>query len=80
MIDIGLQVLGKMEDKLLRQGRLWEVSKQKDSITGQYLSGEKIIHLPAERRQDNQGVIQITGASENNLKNIDVEIPQDNLY
>lgn len=47
-----------------------------ESLTGQYLSGKKFIHLPAERRKVNKNkMINIKGAHENNLKNIDVSIP-----
>ena len=46
-----------------------------DSITGQYLCGKKKIEVPKERRKGNGKSIVIRGAQENNLKNIDVEIP-----
>ncbi|MDP3284910.1 MAG: excinuclease ABC subunit UvrA, partial [Desulfobacterales bacterium] len=46
-----------------------------NSLTGQYLSGRKQIQIPAERRTENGRKIVIKGASENNLKNIDVEFP-----
>ena len=45
------------------------------SITGQYLSGRRVIPIPAERRQGNGKRLRILGASENNLKHIDVDIP-----
>ncbi len=45
------------------------------SITGQYLSGKKRIEIPAHRRTGNGGFLQIVGATENNLKHIDVKIP-----
>lgn len=52
-----------------------EVSQSKDSITGDYLSGQRRIHVPEERRVEDQGVIAIRGAAENNLKEVDVDIP-----
>lgn len=45
------------------------------SITGQYLSGKKFIPLPLERKQSDGRFIEITGAKENNLKNVNVKIP-----
>ena len=47
----------------------------RESITGQYLSGAKRIGVPAERRRGNGKSLKIVGAAENNLKEIDVEIP-----
>ena len=47
----------------------------KESITGQYLSGRKKIPVPAKRRKGNGKSLKIIGARENNLKNIDAEIP-----
>ena len=52
-----------------------EVSQSKNSITGDYLSGQRRIHVPEERRVEDQGVIAIRGAAENNLKEVDVDIP-----
>ncbi|MFS8630643.1 MAG: ATP-binding cassette domain-containing protein, partial [Bacillales bacterium] len=52
-----------------------EVMKNPKSLTGQYLSGKKFIPLPAERRNGNGHYLEIKGARENNLKNIDVKIP-----
>lgn len=52
-----------------------EVSQSKNSITGDYLSGQRRIHVPEERRVEDQGAIAIRGAAENNLKEVDVDIP-----
>ncbi|MGB4387980.1 MAG: excinuclease ABC subunit UvrA [Caldicoprobacterales bacterium] len=52
-----------------------ELMKNKASITGQYLSGKKRIELPKERRKAGKKWLTVIGASENNLKNIDVKIP-----
>lgn len=46
-----------------------------ESITGQYLSGRKKISVPKKRRKAKPVSIQIKGASENNLKNLDIKIP-----
>ncbi|HZK34846.1 MAG TPA: excinuclease ABC subunit UvrA [Bacillota bacterium] len=51
------------------------VMEDKDSITGQYLSGRKRIDIPDSRRQPGKDWLKIVGASENNLKNIGVDIP-----
>ena len=47
----------------------------KESITGQYLSGERCVPIPQKRRQGNGKFLHILGAKQNNLKNIDVKIP-----
>ncbi len=52
-----------------------KIIKSRTSITGQYLSGRKKIAVPAARRSPGNNLISIKGASENNLKNIDVSIP-----
>ena len=56
-------------------GNLDDIKNCEKSLTGQYLSGKKKIPVPEERRKGNGKSIKIFGASENNLKNIDVEIP-----
>ncbi len=52
-----------------------EILKSEKSITGQYLSGRKCISVPEKRREGNGKYIEIIGAKENNLKNINVKIP-----
>ena len=47
----------------------------KNSITGQYLSGRKFIALPDERRKPGKNCIEIRGAKENNLQNVNVKFP-----
>ena len=56
-------------------GSVDDIKKCESSITGQYLSGRKKIPVPTERREGNGKSLKIYGASENNLKNVDVEIP-----
>lgn len=74
LIDIGPGA-GENGGRIIAQGTPKEVMKNKHSITGQYLSGAKKIHLPTKRRTDNNGIIEVKGASENNLKNVDVKFP-----
>lgn len=56
-------------------GTAEDIMNCKESITGQYLSGRKKIPVPAKRRKGNGKSLKIIGARENNLKNIDAEIP-----
>ncbi|MBE6081460.1 MAG: excinuclease ABC subunit UvrA [Tissierellaceae bacterium] len=60
---------------LVAEGMVKDIEKCKESITGQYLSGKKKIDIPNKRREPNGKWIEIVGAKENNLKNIDVKIP-----
>lgn len=60
---------------LVAQGNLAEILKNPRSLTGQFLSGQRKIALPAQRRSSNGKELVIRGARQNNLKNIDVHIP-----
>ncbi|MBN1792743.1 excinuclease ABC subunit UvrA [Candidatus Woesearchaeota archaeon] len=60
--------------QIISEGTPLEIEKDKKSLTGQYLSGAKRIEIPKKRRKPN-GWISIKGASENNLKGVDVKIP-----
>ena len=51
------------------------MSSRNGSLTGQYIKGKKQIELPSARRKTTKNNIEIIGASENNLKNIDVRFP-----
>jgi excinuclease ABC subunit A len=73
IIDIGVYA-GTLGGEVVFQGKLNEIYKSKESLTGQYLSGAKKIELPSERKKWNNSII-IKGARENNLKNIHVEFP-----
>lgn len=64
-----------MVDKLLHNGNVEEIKQVEKSITGQYLSGRKQIKVPKKRRKSNGTYIEVCGASENNLKNINVKFP-----
>lgn len=74
LIDIGPGA-GELGGEIIAQGTPEEVAKNKNSITGQYLSGKKSIAIPEERRTEDNGAIRITGARENNLKGVDAEFP-----
>lgn len=74
IVDIGPGA-GIHGGRLVAQGTVEEIMENPDSLTGQYLSGEKKIEVPMVRRLGNGKKITICGAEENNLKNIDVDIP-----
>jgi excinuclease ABC subunit A len=74
IIDIGPGA-GVHGGKLLAQGTAEEIAKVKSSITGQYLSGKKKIEVPKERRKGNGKFLEIVGAKQHNLKNINVKFP-----
>lgn len=73
IVDIGPGA-GVHGGYVVAQGKYEDIIKNKDSITGQYLSGEKYIPVPSKRRTSDE-YIEIKGARENNLKNIDVKFP-----
>lgn len=74
LIDIGPGA-GKNGGQVIAAGTPKQVEKKRNSLTGQYLSGKKYIAIPSERRKGNGKKIVVKGASENNLKNIDVGFP-----
>ena len=74
LVDIGPGA-GDNGGEVMAAGTPEEVMKNENSITGQYLSGKKCIEIPKTRRKGTGKIIEIIGASENNLKNIDVKIP-----
>ena len=74
LLDIGPGA-GIHGGKIVAQGSPEEVIKTKGSITGEYLSGKKSIPIPKKRRKGNGTSLVIKGARENNLQNIDAEIP-----
>ncbi|NLD50417.1 MAG: excinuclease ABC subunit UvrA, partial [Clostridiaceae bacterium] len=61
--------------KIVAAGTVEEIKNNPDSITGQYLSGTKKIEVPEKRRKPNGKWIEVIGARENNLKNLNVKIP-----
>ncbi len=74
LIDVGPGA-GVHGGQIVAAGTPEEVMKDKNSLTGQYLSGKKFIPLPLERRKPDGRFIKIKGAKENNLKNVNVDIP-----
>ena len=74
LIDVGPGA-GALGGEIVASGTPKQVAKSKKSITGQYLSGRKVIPVPEERRQGNGRFIEVKGASENNLQNIDAKFP-----
>ncbi|WP_300347765.1 excinuclease ABC subunit UvrA [Clostridium sp.] len=74
IVDIGPGA-GEHGGKIVASGTLDEIMDNKDSLTGQYLTGEKKVELPLERRKGNGNFITVKGAKENNLKNINVKFP-----
>ena len=74
IIDIG-PAAGIYGGELVAQGTVEDIKNCEASITGQYLSGKRKISVPKHRREGNGKSITITGARENNLKNVDVDIP-----
>ncbi|MCM3040866.1 excinuclease ABC subunit UvrA [Paenibacillus motobuensis] len=74
IIDIGPGA-GIHGGQVISQGTPTEVMADPKSLTGQYLSGKKFIAVPAERRKPNGRWLEVKGAKENNLKNINVKFP-----
>ncbi len=74
IFDIGPGA-GKSGGQLIASGTPAEIKKDKNSVTGKYLSNKKIIPFRKERRKSKEGTLSVIGATHNNLKNLDVEIP-----
>ncbi len=74
LVDIG-PLAGEQGGEIVACGTPQEVMKNPNSITGKYLSGELKVEIPKKRRKGNGKFIEVKGASENNLKNIDVKFP-----
>ncbi len=74
IIDIGPGA-GVHGGNVMAQGTAEEVKLVSDSVTGQYLSGRKQIKVPVKRRKSNGRSIEVKGATEHNLKNVNVKFP-----
>ena len=74
IIDIGPGA-GVHGGNVVFNGKVAAILKSEDSITGQYLSGRKKVEVPEKRRKGNGKKLKIIGAAQNNLKNINVDIP-----
>ncbi len=74
IVDIGPGA-GVHGGEIIVSGTVDDIIKCKESVTGQYLSGEKKIPVPEKRREGNGNKIEFLGCSENNLKDVDVSVP-----
>ena len=74
VVDLGPRA-GKLGGHIMAAGTPAELIKNKDSLTGQYLSGEKKIKIPLVRRKGNGKFLKLSGSTGNNLRNVDLEIP-----
>ena len=74
IVDIGVGA-GINGGNVIAQGSIEDIMAAKDSLTGQYLSGERQIKIPTKRREGNGLFLEVKNARKNNLKNIDVKIP-----
>ncbi|MEI6266493.1 MAG: excinuclease ABC subunit UvrA [bacterium] len=74
IIDVGPGA-GEHGGEIIAEGTPEQIKKNKNSLTGQYLSGHKTIEAPEKRRKGNGKDITIVGAAENNLKNVTVSVP-----
>ncbi len=74
IVDIGPRA-GEHGGQIVAAGTVDEIKQCKESITGQYLTGEKEVKVPEERREGNGQFITVVGAKENNLKNLTVKFP-----
>ena len=74
VVDIGPGA-GVHGGQIVAQGTLDEILENPNSMTGLYLSGKKVLEIPEHTREGNGNFIEIKGASENNLKNINAKIP-----
>lgn len=74
LVDMG-PAAGSQGGKVVASGTVKEVLKNKNSLTAQYLNGEKEITVPAKRRKGSGKFIGLKGARTNNLKNVDLKIP-----
>ncbi len=74
IVDVGPGA-GCHGGKIVAEGTLKDIVGNPESVTGQYLSGSKKIPVPLSRREGNGTLLKICGASENNLKDVDVSIP-----
>ena len=74
IIDIG-PYAGEHGGEVIESGTPKQIIKRSKSLTGKYLSGEKFIPLPLERRQSDGRFVEVIGAAQNNLKDVNVKIP-----
>ena len=78
VVDIGPGA-GEHGGRIVHSGTVAQLKKNKKSLTGQYLAGTRSIPVPEVRRPRGENVLKVVGARENNLANIDVEVPLGNF-
>lgn len=78
IVDIGPGA-GEHGGKVIAKGNLNDILKNKNSITGKYLSGKLKISTPKKRRSQNNGYLELLNASGNNLKNVNLKLPISNF-
>jgi excinuclease ABC subunit A len=66
---------GKYGGEIVAEGSIDAIKKEKNSVTGQYLSGKKVIPIPKKRRKGNGKTVEIIGATNHNLKEVDATFP-----
>ena len=74
IVDIG-KFAGVNGGEIVAQGKIEDIIANKESLTGQFLSGERKIDVPSTRRSCDKGYIEIKGCSHNNLKKVDLKLP-----
>ena len=74
IVDVG-PMAGIHGGRIIAQGTVPEIEQSENSLTGAYLSGRKVIEIPEKRRPMSDKILEIIGARQNNLKNINVKIP-----
>jgi excinuclease ABC subunit A len=74
IVDVGPGA-GSHGGEIVAAGSIEDIMRQPESVTGQYLSGVKKIPVPSRRRAGNGKNLSVLGATENNLKNVDISIP-----
>lgn len=74
IVDIGPGA-GEHGGEVVANGPIEDIMANQDSITGAYLSGRRKIEVPKQRRKGNKKILEVQGATENNLKNVNVKFP-----
>lgn len=75
IVDIGPKA-GVHGGEVVASGSVLDIMKEENSLTGQYLSKKREIKIPAKRRKEYKGYVEVIGASQNNLKKVNVKIPK----